>query len=165
MYQQVKKQYVINVLVMDFKYMFMKIKIILVIIISFISFDAFSQIEKPCLFIGQYDIQKKGICSDRVWVHEGVNDAKDYELRRKQFLLEHKTENAITRIVNSNQGVVIYEFQKKVSGWVCTPTVQNIVISKTIEKSKKEFDTYLTNNPKDFNTQPKIIFTWQGKMR
>ena len=39
------------------------------------------------------------------------------------------------------------------------------VISKTIEKSKKEFDTQLTNNTKEFNTQHKIIFTWQGKMR
>lgn len=141
----------------------MKHKSLLLIPFILLCFKLFAQEIKPCLFIGRYDKVKKGICSDRAFVKEGVNNIQEYEERRKQFLEEHKTENASTNFVSSKQCVIIYEFQQKISGWDCSPSVYSVKIQPTIESCEKEMAVYLAKYPKEFITQPKVVYKWQGK--
>lgn len=140
-------------------------KKIIILLIAFIlaCFNLFAQEINTCLFIGRYDKGKNGICSDRAYVQEGVNNVQEYEIRRKTFLEEHKGENPSTNFVSPKQCVVVYEFQKKISGWDCSPTVYFVKTQATIESCKKEMAVYLAKNPKEFKTQPHIVFTWQGK--
>lgn len=126
--------------------------------------NLFAQESNPCLFIGRYDKEKSGIvCSERGWVYEEVKDIQEYEVRKKQFREEHKTDNPSTDFVSSKQCVIVYEFQKKISGWGCTPMAYSLRIGTTIENCEKEMAAYLSKYPDEFKTQPKIVFTWKGK--
>ena len=130
-------------------------KTILLIPFILVCFNLFAQEVKPCLFIGRYDKVKKGICSDRAFVKEGVNDIQEYEEKRKAFLLQYKGENPSTNFVSTKQCVVVYEYQQKISGWDCSPSVYSVKIQATIESCEKEMAVYLAKYPKDFKTQPK----------
>lgn len=136
---------------------------ILFITLTLSYINILAQESKPCLFIGRYDKVKKGICSDRTWVHEEIKDMQEFELRKKQFREEHKTDNPATEFVSSKQCVIVYEFQKKISGWDCNPSVHSLRIGTSIESCEKELAAYVVKYPNEFKTQPNIIFTWQGK--
>jgi len=49
------------------------------------------------------------------------------------------------------------------AGWNCNSNVISIKTSKSVEDCFKQFADHQAKYPKDFTTQPKIIFTWQGK--
>ena len=139
-------------------------KTILLIALTLMCLNIFAQEVKPCLFIGRYDKIKRGIiCSDRAYVQKGVNDIVEYEQIKKQFREEHKMDNPSTDFVSSKQCVIVYEFQQKISGWDCNPLAYNLKTGLTIESCEKELVAYVAKYPKEFKTQPKIIFTWQGK--
>ena len=88
-------------------------KLILTAISTLMCLINFAQEVKPCLFIGRYDKEKKGIvCSDRDWAHEGVMDYKEYEQIRKQFKEEHKTDNSDPVFISEKESVIVYESKK-----------------------------------------------------
>jgi hypothetical protein len=138
-------------------------KIILAIATMLICLNIFAQEAKPCLFIGRYDKVKKGVCSDRTWVHEGVKDIQEYQQKRKQFLEEHKADNCATEFISSKESVIVYEYQKRIGGWNCSPVVISLKKGPTIEDCNEQLAKQLAKYPKDFTTQPNTIFTWQGK--
>lgn len=138
-------------------------KIVLTIVSLLFCFIIFAQEVKPCLFIGIYDLEKTGVCSNKAWIKEEINDRKEYDLRKKQFLEEHKGSNATPYFVSAKEAVIVYEFQKQTSGFTCTPSYFALKKSTTIEDCEKTLATSEVTNAKEFKTQPNIVFTWQGK--
>lgn len=122
----------------------------------------FAQEVKPCLFIGTFEKNKKGICGDYELVHEQVMDYADYVIKRIQFQEEHKTQSPNTKFIDKNESVIAYQYEKKISGWNCNSNVVSTKTGKSIEDCNKQLADQLAKYPKDFTTQPKIIFTWQG---
>lgn len=138
-------------------------KIIVLTIISFLlCLTIFAQEAKPCLFIGTYEINKRGICGDFELVHEQVMDYADFVIKRAKFIEEHKTQSPNTKFIDKNESVIAYQYEKKISGWGCNSNVISTKIGKSIEDCNKQLADKLAKYPKDFTTQPKIIFTWQG---
>ena len=123
----------------------------------------FAQEAKPCLFIGTYEINKRGICGDFELVHEQVMDYAEYIIMRIQFNEEHKIQSPTTKFIDKNESVIAYKYEKKISGWGCNSNVISTKIGKSIEECNKQLADQLAKSPKDFTTQPNIVFTWQGK--
>lgn len=122
-----------------------------------------AQDNKPCLFIGLYDGNKRGICSDREMVYEEIEDYFDYIIKSKAFDAAHKTENPNTRFIDSKETVIAYRYEKKIVGWPCNSNVVGIKTAKSIEDCNKQLADQFTKYPKDFTTSPVTYFTWQGK--
>ena len=125
--------------------------------------NLFAQQAKPCQFIGLYDKNKRGICSDRAMISEEVKDYAEYMLKRATFIELHKKENPNTRFITEKESVIVYEYEKKISGWNCNSRVISIKTGQSINDCNKQLADQLTKYPNDFTTQPKTIFTWQGK--
>ena len=141
-------------------------KTILLITLTLSYINIFAQETKPCLFIGIYDKEKKGICSDKTWIHEGVIDLAEYKQRELQFREEHKNDESFStsrKFVSAKQCVIVYEYQRKVSGWNCSPTIVSYQTGTSIENCKQQLNERVTKFPKDYTTQPTIIYTWCGK--
>jgi len=133
-----------------------------ILVFLFISFLSFAQEVKPCLFIGTYEINKRGICGDYEMVHEQVMDYADFVIKRIQFQEEHKTQSPNTKFIDKNESVIAYQYEKKISGWGCNSDVISTKTGKSIEDCNQQLADQMAKYPKDFTTQPKIIFTWQG---
>ncbi|WP_310378126.1 hypothetical protein [Flavobacterium sp.] len=123
----------------------------------------FAQETKQYLFIGTFEKNKRGICSDYELVHEEIKDYADYNIKRIQFQEEHKSQSPNTRLIDKSENVIAYQYEKKIAGCDCNSNVISTKTSKSIEDCYKQFAEHQAKYPKDFTTQPKIIFTWQGK--
>lgn len=138
-------------------------KTILTIVSLLFFITIFAQETKPCLFIGTYEKNKRGICGDYELVHEEIKDYAEYNIKRIQFQEEHKTQSPSTRFIDKNENVIAYQYEKKIAGWNCNSNVISTKTGKSIEDSYKQLADQQAKYPNDFTTQPKIIFTWQGK--
>ena len=125
--------------------------------------NIFAQEVKPCLFIGLYYSNKKGVCSDRAMMNEGVADHADYAEKRTAFMNAPQKEHAQTYFVAANEAVIAYEYEKRIAGWNCNIKIISVKTGKTIENCKQQLADYLAKSPKDFTTKPIIIFEWAGK--
>jgi hypothetical protein len=137
-------------------------KTTLTIILFFFCLTIFAQEAKTCLFIGTFEINKRGICGDYELVHEEVMDYADFVIKRIKFIEEHKTQSPSTKFIDKNESVIAYQYEKKISGWGCNSNVISTKTGKTIEECNKQLADQLEKFPKDFTTQPNIFFTWQG---
>lgn len=128
-------------------------------------FNLFAQEVKPCLFIGVYDNEKKGICSDKTWIHEEINDIAEYEKSRLQFKEAHKNDESFstsTVFVSDKESVIVYQFKKNISGFDCKPNIIGFIKGTTIEDCKEQLAAQVTKNFNYYVTQPTIIYTRQG---
>lgn len=130
-------------------------------ILSFL--NLFAQEEAPCLLIGRYNTDKSFMCSPRKWVSEGVNDRAEYLLKSKHFKETRKTSNPSTEFVSAKECVIIYEYNRKRSGFDCQPLVQGIIKGTSIENCETQFKTLLAKNSSEYATPPNIVFSWCGK--
>lgn len=138
-------------------------KLIFAIFLMLVYLNIFAQEVKPCLFIGLYDEQKRGICSDRAMIQEPVQNYDEYKQKSEQFKEAHKTQKPTTKFISEKEAVIAYKYEKEIVGWKCNSKVISIRTGKTIEDCNKQLDEQLVKYPKDFTTQPTSIFTWQGK--
>ena len=123
----------------------------------------FAQEEKPCLFIGLYDENKRGICSDRAMEQENVSDYAEYLIKKEQFTEAHKTQKPATKFIDKDAAAITYRYEKEIVGWKCNSKVISIKTGKTIESCNQQLADQLAKSPKDFTTPPQTFFTWQGK--
>ena len=137
-------------------------KLASILLILFFGINLFAQEAKKCLFIGIYEKTKRGICSDYEFVHEEIVDYADFAIKRTAFYEAHKT-NSKTVFVDTNEAIIIYAYEKKISGWNCNSNVISYKTGKSMADCNKLLTDQLANNPSDFTTQPKTVFTWQGK--
>ncbi|MDP3915765.1 MAG: hypothetical protein Q8R96_18725 [Bacteroidota bacterium] len=138
-------------------------KSISIITLLLLSFNLLAQDVKPCLFVGLYDSNKKGVCSDRAMLHEDVADFAAYKTKRTDFNAEHQTENPQTYFVAANECIITYEYEKRIAGWGCNAKVIGTKTGKTIEDCNQQLADQLAKYPRDFTTAPNTTFTWQGK--
>ena len=117
---------------------------------------------KSCLFIGLYDEEKKGVCSDRAMVQENVKDYAEYNQRRTQFNEEHKGETPSTKFIAESESVIAYEYEKAVGGWNCSVKVIGITTGASLDDCNKRLADQQIKYPKDFKTKPDVILTRQG---
>ena len=134
----------------------------LLFIFLFSSLQSLAQQTKPRLFVGIYETAKRGICSDYAYVKEEIADYAEFAIKRKEFYETYKT-NSKTLFVDNNEAVIIYEYDKKISGWNCNSKVVSYKTGKTIEDCQKLLADQLAKNPSDFTTTPKMVFSWLGK--
>jgi hypothetical protein len=140
-------------------------KIILAIVITFLSATLFAQDDKPCLFIASTSI-KHSICSDYKWVKEGVADNKEFSEKLQQFKDENKANSyAIPGglFVGPTESAIVYEFKARHGAFNCSPLAYNFIKGKTIENCIDQLNVRVLKNPNDYETQPIIIFKWTGK--
>jgi hypothetical protein len=123
----------------------------------------FAQETNSCLFIGTYEKTKRGICGDYELVHEEVADYAEFVVKRIAFEKEHKSQSPNTKFINFNECVIAFQYEKKISGWNCNSTVISTRTSKSLDECNRLMGEQVTKYPKDFTTQPKAIFSWQGK--
>lgn len=122
-----------------------------------------AQETNSCLFIGTYEKNKRGICGDYELVHEEVADYAEFVFKRIAFEKEHTTQRPNTKFINANESVIAYQYEKKVSGWGCNSTVISTRTSKSLDECNRLMEADVAKYPNDFTTQPKAIFSWQGK--
>ena len=137
-------------------------RIALATTLIFMCINIFAQEEKLCLFIGIYNISKNGDCVNRAIEKETVQDYNQYLQKKAQFKSDHKNQNENARIIKSNESVIVYEYNKKV-GKTCQSKLIGIIVRKTIEDCEKSLAGLIVKNPKEYASQPVIIYTWQGK--
>ena len=128
-----------------------------------ICLNIFAQDVQPCQFIGLYASNKKGVCSDRAMMNEGVADNAAYYVKRKTFMTDHEKDHPQTYFVAANEAVIAYEYEKRIAGWGCNAKVISIKKGKSLEDCNKQLADHLAKAPNDFATPPNTIFTWQGK--
>lgn len=137
-------------------------KLATILFVLFFGINLLAQEAKPCLFIGIYENNKRGICGDYEFVHEEIANYADFAIKRTAFYEAHKT-NSKTVFIDVNEAIIIYDYEKKISGWNCNSNVISYKTGKSIADCNKLLTDQLANNPSDFTTQPKTVFTWQGK--
>lgn len=125
--------------------------------------NCLAQDTKSWLFIGRYNTTHKGFCSERGWVKEEIADIQEYKLKSAQFWKEHEKDEPNTEFVTPKECVIVYEYQAYRSGWGCSPKIIGLRKGSTIESCNKELADYVAKNPRDFTTQPKIVYTRQAK--
>ena len=142
-------------------------KIILSIsLIAFSWMTVSAQGSKPGHFIGTYDKDeggKTGVCSDRGLERQEVADSKEYQILTNDFRQKYKTQSPTTYLISGDEAFIVYEYETRVGGWNCTIKTIRVKTGKTIENCKQKLADDLAKSPKDFTTQPVIIFEWAGK--
>jgi hypothetical protein len=131
-------------------------------ILFLLCLNLFAQDKKPCHFIGLYDSNGKGVCSDRAMEHEDVADMTAYYTKRTEFMNAHNKQNPQTYFIDIKETVVTYEYQKHVGGWNCDIKVISVKKGKSLEECQQIIADQLAKNPSDFKTQPTATFTWKG---
>ena len=138
-------------------------KLILSACLIFVCSNIFAQDVQTCQFIGLYASNKKGVCSDRAMMNEGVADNAAYYVKRKTFMTDHEKDHPQTYFIAANEAVIAYEYEKRIAGWGCNAKVISIKKGKSLEDCNKQLADHLAKAPNDFATPPNTIFTWQGK--
>lgn len=135
----------------------------LLLILLFSSLQLLAQDTKPRLFIGIYESGKDGFCSSYDFTKDQIEQYAEYGIKRKQFLETH-TKNAQTTLVENDEAVIIYRYEKKYADWKCKSKIVTYKKGKSIEECQRQLSDQQEKNPSDFATKPEILFTWQGKV-
>lgn len=126
---------------------------------------AAAQNEKPCLLILTYDSpEKPWICRDNAYLQENVKDINEYLIRRKELYDKYKNNDPTVVFVASDESVILFEWEKQMAGWGCKKKVISIRKDKSIEACEKQMSKNVLDNPSNYLTTPKNIFSWQGKI-
>lgn len=137
-------------------------KTILTTILLLLCLNLLAQVKNPCHFIGLYDSNGKGVCSDRAMEHEDVADMTEYYTKRMAFMNAHTKQSPQTYFIDVKETAVAYEYQKHVGGWNCDIKVISVKKGKSLEECQQIMADQLAKNPSDFKTQPSATFTWKG---
>ncbi len=121
-----------------------------------------AQDKKPCHFIGLYDSNGKGVCSDKAMEHEDVADMAAYIAKRSAFMVAHKKQSPQTIFIDNKETVVAYEYQRHLGGWNCDFKVISVKKGKSLEECQQQIDNAVAKEPTYFKTQPNATFTWKG---
>ena len=135
---------------------------VLLFILLFLSLQLLSQETKPLLFVGIYETATEGFCGKDVLIKDEMVGYSEYAIKRKQFLETH-IKNSRTLLVENNEAIIIYQYDKKIPGWNCASKVISYKRGKTVQDCQKMLSDNLEKNPSDFATKPEIILTWHGK--
>ena len=116
------------------------------------------------LLVATHEIPGSGkswMCRDHALIQEKVPDKISFDKRRKEILQQYAGNSSfstIVRVINPDQAIIAYEYEKKEAGWDCTKKVITINIGKDLESCKNEMEKNLAKWPKQYSSTPKIVF-------
>jgi hypothetical protein len=125
--------------------------------------DILAQQTKPCQFIGVYNKEINGKCIVRAIVHEDVTDYAEYVLKKDEFAEQYKKANANPRFLRAHECVIVYEYEKAGPGNKCSSTLIGIKTGNSLDACRSQLANGLAKDPTKSISQPRIIFSWQGK--
>jgi hypothetical protein len=109
------------------------------------------------LLVATYEIRESGkswMCRDQVLIQEKIADKISFDKRRKEILQQYAGLSPFVRLINPNQAIIAYEYQKKITGWNCTKKVISVIVGKDLDICKNEMEKTMTNKP----SPAKIVF-------
>lgn len=116
------------------------------------------------LFVGMYDVKgsnKIYWCLDGSFEQQTIETLGEYEVLRKQFYLKYKGLSPSTKLVKSDESIIIYEYDTYWPGFKCTKRVVSFVVGKSRLDARFKMDNL--EKKKDWVSQPSEIFTWSGE--
>jgi hypothetical protein len=116
------------------------------------------------LLVATHEIPGSGkswMCRDHALIQEKIPDKISFDKRRKEILQQYAGNSSFStnvRLINPNQAIIAYEYEKKEAGWDCSKKVITIKIGKDLESCKNQIEKDLVNSPKQYSSSPKIVF-------
>ena len=109
------------------------------------------------LLVATYEIResdKNWMCRDYGLIQEKIADKISFDKRRKEILQQYPGFSTVVRLINSNQAIIAYEYEKKEASWNCSKKVISVIVGKDLDICKNELEKTMTNRP----SSPKIVF-------
>ncbi|MFN5421927.1 MAG: hypothetical protein ACK5AO_01560 [bacterium] len=122
---------------------------------------AISQAANEYLLVATYEVKSSGknsMCRDYALIQEKVSDRTTFENRRKEILQQYPGFSTVVRLINPDQAIIVYEYEKKEATWDCTKKIITIKTGKDLEYCKSVMEKDLAERPKHYYSTPKAIF-------
>ena len=113
------------------------------------------------LLIATHEIKSNGktsMCRDYALIQENVPDRITFENRRKEIQQQYPGFSTVVRLINPNQAVIVYEYEKKEVSWNCTKKVITVITGKDLEYCRMAMEKDVASRPKHYNSSPKALF-------
>jgi hypothetical protein len=113
------------------------------------------------LLIATHEIKSNGktsMCRDYALIQENVPDRITFEKRRKEIQQQYPGFSTVVRLINPNQAVIVYEYEKKEVSWNCTKKVITVITGKDLEYCKMAMEKDVASRPNHYNSSPKALF-------
>lgn len=120
-----------------------------------------SQMGYEYLLVATYEITESGknwICRDHALIQEKISDKLAFNKRRKEILQQYPGLQTTVRLINPDEAVAVYEYEKKESGWNCSKKIITVRVGKNLDSCKKIMEKDVLNRPKQYSSSPKIVF-------
>lgn len=132
--------------------------LIFVTVLTLLFLKGNAQSTNSCRFIGLYNKENKGVCSNRAYIQENIIDYKEFRIRERLFYEEHKKDEPTMVFVAANESIIVYGFQQNVAGWGCTIEVVSYMKGKTIDECEEMLMQQVNKHPRDYKTPPKTLY-------
>lgn len=113
------------------------------------------------LLIATHEIKSNGktsMCRDYALIQENVPDRITFEKRRKEIQQQYPGFSTVVRLINPNQAVIVYEYEKKEVSWNCTKKIITVITGKDLEYCKMAMEKDVAARPNHYNSSPKALF-------
>ena len=113
------------------------------------------------LLIATHEIKSNGktsMCRDYALIQENVPDRITFEKRRKEIQQQYPGFSTVVRLINPNQAVIVYEYEKKEVSWNCTKKVITVITGKDLGYCKMAMEKDVASRPNHYNSSPKALF-------
>lgn len=113
------------------------------------------------LLIATYELKEPGrswMCRNYAYFQEELIDVKAYESRRKEIYTQYKDNEVTVRLVAPDEAVMVFEYEKSISGWNCTKKVIAVRTGKDLASCQRQIDDDVRTWSNDYKTSPKSIF-------
>ncbi len=122
---------------------------------------AMSQMGYEYLLVATYEITtsgKSGMCRDYALIQEKISDKLEFSKRRKEILQQYPGLQTTVRLINPDEAVAVYEYEKKEPGWNCSKKIITVKVGKNLDSCKNIKGKDVLNRPKQYSSSPKIVF-------
>lgn len=109
----------------------------------FLGKTGMAQMGYEYLLVATYEIPESGknsICWDYALIQEKVADKASFDKRRKEILQQYAGNSSFSsnvRLINPNQAIIAYEYERKEAGWGFTKKSHNNKYWKGYRKLQK----------------------------
>lgn len=131
------------------------------ILLLFLILPIYVKAQNAYLLMATYEKKLPGvtwICQDQVLIQESFSDINSYEIRKKELYQQYKDKNISFKLITPGESVMVFQYDKAISGWNCTKNVISIRTGKDLIACQQQIDNDVKKWPNDYKTIPKAIF-------
>lgn len=121
-------------------------------------------VAQDMLFIGIYDVKgsnKIYWCLDGNYEQQTIQTLSEYEKLRKEFYVKYKGFSPFTKLVKSDESIILYEYNSYWPGFECTKRVVSFVVGKSRVDARFQLDNL--GKRQGATSPPSEIFIWSGE--